>query len=225
MNIALRFSGSFDAWADTPLPLLLIPVGCILLFAGIATAWICTNGLRGYLGLCKFRGNKKAFLWFIPLLLISCGNLGGVFTGVSPASILMAIYMAAVGYTEELLFRGFLFRSLAKGNMKFAIFLASLTFGAGHLLNLTTGGELYSTLLQFAYATAIGFLYTVICWRGGSLIPCMLSHSFFNASSVFFTQSDNFFITLAVILLSLSYGLRIWKQGGLQNAQTSSTPG
>ena len=47
--------------------------------------------------------------------------------------------MLCVGFLEEVIFRGFLFRALAKENVNKAIIITSVTFGLGHILNLFNG--------------------------------------------------------------------------------------
>lgn len=194
MNIALQFCGGFDELGSKTVPQLLIPVVCILALSAFATAWIVRNGLSEHFGLCKFRGNAKAFLWFIPLILMSCTNLknGLALTGEATLSVLMAVNMAAAGYMEELLFRGFLFRAMAKDNVKTAIIVSAITFGAGHIVNLANTADVLGVILQICYAIVIGFLYTLIVWKGGSLFPCIFSHIFVNASSVFSLEDGAF---------------------------------
>ena len=88
---------------------------------------------------------------------------------------------------EEIIFRGFLFRALEKDNVKTAVIVSSVTFGIGHIINLFngSGAELLPNLLQVVYAMAVGFLFVVIYYRTNSLIPCILTHSIFNALSIF----------------------------------------
>lgn len=232
MNLALQACGGFDDLQSKTVPQLLIPVVCIVILSASATVWIFRNGLSAYYGLCKFKGNPKIFLWFIPLILISCINLknGLSFTGQLSVSILMAINMAAAGYMEELLFRGFLFRGMAKDNLKTAIVVSAITFGAGHIVNLANTADVLGVFLQIGYAMTIGFLYTVILWKGGSLLPCIFSHIFVNASSVFASEDGPFSQLVAcllgqateasvqicsaalIILLSGSYALRLVKR-------------
>lgn len=201
MNIALQFCGGFDDLQSKTVPQLLVPVICILGLCVFATVWIVHNGLSAYFGLCKFKGNGKAFLWFIPLILMSCTNLknGLGVRGQFVLSVLMAVNMAAAGYMEEILFRGFLFRGMAKDNVKTAIIVSAVTFGAGHIVNLANTADMLGVFLQISYAIVIGFLYTLIVWKGGSLWPCILSHMFVNASSVFSCE-DGLFSRLVALL-------------------------
>jgi len=59
------------------------------------------------------------------------------------------------------------------------------------------------------YASAIGFCYTAIFIKGGSLLPCILSHALVNSMSVFAVQPSaqtQLFIALATTVISLGYG-------------------
>ncbi len=76
-------------------------------------------------------------------------------------TILFIMSMVCIGFIEEIIFRGFLFKSMYKNNIKLAIFVSSITFGMGHIVNLLNGRDLIPTLLQICYATAIGFLFTI----------------------------------------------------------------
>ena len=99
--------------------------------------------------------------------------------------------MLCVGFLEEVLFRGFLFKAMAKDNVKTAVIISSVTFGIGHLLNLVNGRgmELVENLCQVSGAIAIGFLFVTIFYRGGSLLPCIITHSAINMVSVFVNEA------------------------------------
>ena len=74
----------------------------------------------------------------------------------------------------------------------------------------------YGTLLQVCYAIAIGFLFTIIFYKGKSLLPCIIAHSFVNSSSVFAVENSSMkfhIISSAVLcIISLSYALWILKK-------------
>ena len=69
------------------------------------------------------------------------------------------ILMLCVGFIEEVIFRGFLFKAIAKDNVKTAIIISSVTFGVGHLVNLVNGSgmELVANLFQIVGAIAYWF--------------------------------------------------------------------
>lgn len=194
MNIALNVCGGFDDLASKTVSQLLVPVVCILILAALSTLWILRNHLAEAFGLCRFRGNAKTFLWFLPLAVMSCINLknGLVLPASLPVAVLMAINLAVGGYVEEIIFRGFLFRAMAKENLRSAIIVSAVTFGAGHIVNLLNTADYLGVFLQIAYAVVIGFLYTIIVWKGGSLWPCIASHMFVNFSSVFAREQGPF---------------------------------
>lgn len=232
MNIALQFCGGFDNLSAKTVFQVLVPVICIVVLALAATIWIVTNGLSEKFGLCSFKNDLKPFLWFLPLAVMSCTNLknGVAFSAPVLVSLLMAVNLAVGGYVEEIIFRGFLFRAMAKDNLRTAIVVSAVTFGAGHIVNLANTADTVGVLLQICYAIVIGFLYTVIVWKGGSLWPCIASHIFVNGTSVFAPAHGPFHNLVAtvfghatpqladlcsaimIILISGGYALWLWKK-------------
>lgn len=192
----------------------IITVPICILFVLFLWSWIRKNNLKEKYGLCKFQGNAKGYLYFIPLVfLASCNLWNGVTLRLSPIeSVLHVISMLCVGFIEEILFRGFLFKALCcEKKLRQAILISSLTFGLGHIVNLLNGAELFSTLLQICYAVAIGFLFTIIFYKGKSLIPCILTHSLINSLSAFsVTPAPSYEIVSSVILAVVSVGYAVW---------------
>lgn len=131
-------------------------------------------------------------------------------------TVLYILSMLCVGFIEEIIFRGFLFKALYNDNVKLAIVISSVTFGIGHIVNLLNGKDLIPTLLQVCYAIAIGFLFTIIFYKGKSLLPCIIAHSFVNSSSVFAVENSlmKFHVISSAVLciISLSYALWILKK-------------
>ena len=78
--------------------------------------------------------------------------------------------------------------------------------GIGHIVNLLNGKDLIPTLLQVCYAIAIGFLFTIIFYKGKSLLPCIIAHSFVNSSSVFAVENSSmkFHIISSAVLCIIS---------------------
>lgn len=149
--------------------------------------WVLKNGLWEYYGFCRLKRDAKEYLYFVPLVLLVTVNLWwGVQFRLSPLETALYVFsMLCVGFLEELIFRGFLFKALCKDNLKQAIIISSVTFGIGHIVNLLNGAEFVPTLLQVCYAVAAGFMFTYIFHTGGSLWPCILAHGGINGLSVF----------------------------------------
>lgn len=176
--------------------------------------WIMKNGLCEKYGLGKVEINYRKYLYFLPLALIASTNLwGGLALHLSVLeSVLYVVSMLCVGFIEELIFRGFLFKAICRTNVKRAIFISSITFGFGHIVNLLNNAETIDTLLQICYATAIGFLFTIIFYKSKSLLPCVLTHSTINALSTFArerSQKDSILVSVALIIISVLYAVWI----------------
>lgn len=171
--------------------------------------------LGNYFGLTKFP-NPKKFLYFVPLIILMSINLwGGIRIENSISEIIFyMISMIFVGFLEEIIFRGFLFKMMSKDNLKSAIIVTSLTFGAGHIINLLNGSSFIPTLIQIIYATAIGYLFAVILVKGKSLWPCIITHSVVNALSVF--AIDNSFTAvvspLCLTIIPICYAIYLNKR-------------
>ena len=166
-----------------------------------------------YYGLNKAE-NRKKFLYFIPLIIISLFNLrNGININNSSNEIIFHILtMINVGFLEEIIFRGFLFKMMEKNNVKTAIIVSSLTFGIGHIVNLLNGAELLPTLLQVCYAIAIGYMLVIVFYKSKSIIPCIAFHAVFNALSIFNNGESEIWSSIILIVLCLGYTLFINKK-------------
>ena len=165
----------------------LVPAAFHIVLTACLFLWVMRNGLAEKYGLFLPRYRLARAWFFIPLALVCLYKL--VF---SPAlrfsateSILFVISMLCVGFLEELIFRGFLFRAIEKENLTRAVIISSVTFGIGHIVNLFNGYDLFSNILQIIYAVAVGFLLVFIFIRTGSLVPCIVFHSLNNVLSGF----------------------------------------
>ncbi len=154
-----------------------------------------------YYGLTKV-GNPKKFLCFLPLLLIVSVNLwSGININNTPEEIVFHILtMLNIGFIEEIIFRGFLFKMMEKDNLKAAIAVSSITFGTGHIVNLFNGAELIPTLLQICYAMSIGYLFVIIFVKSKSIIPCIIAHSVNNSLSIF-NEENKLSVYIAPVFL------------------------
>lgn len=155
--------------------------------------WIRKNDLGKKYGLCRPDMDPKKYLYFIPLVLLASTNLWrGFHLNMTLAeSALYVVSMLCVGFLEEVIFRGFLFRALCRtDNITLAVIISSLTFGFGHIVNLLNGRNIPETLMQICYAAAIGFLFTILFYRGKSLWPCIITHGVINSLSAFADKAD-----------------------------------
>ena len=177
--------------------------------------FILKNNLVKYYSLDKFPSPKK-YLYFIPLVILMTVNLWGkISINATPTeTIYYMISMLFVGFLEEIIFRGFLFKMMAKDNLKSAIIVTSVTFGIGHILNLFNGADLIPTIMQIMYALAAGYLFAIILVKSKSLWPCIITHSVVNALSIFSTKNfiTTYIAPIALIVISLTYAFYINKK-------------
>lgn len=192
----------------------------VLLIAAILTVFIVKNRLTEKYGLVRCLDSKK-YWYFIPFVLLGTVNL---WFGVAMhydlhQQIRAVITMAIAGYVEEIIFRGLLYKAIEKDNVKQAIIISAVTFGAGHIVNLLTGQGSVDTILQMAYAIAIGFAFVMCFYKSGSLIPCIITHSIVNLTSKFSNHNIseqaqsywNYGATVFIILVAGAYAIYLRK--------------
>ena len=165
-----------------------------------------------YYGLTKVK-NAKEYLYFVPLIIILTVNLwNGINVNNSASEIVFYILtMLNIGFIEEIIFRGFLFKMMAKNSVNSAIIVSALTFGIGHAVNLLNGTELIPTVLQICYAASIGYLFVIIFHKSKSLVPCIITHSLMNSLSIFNVENAvSLYVSSAFLIIApLIYALYI----------------
>lgn len=192
----------------------------LLAIAVVLTFFIAKNKLGIKYGLVGLFDIKK-YLYFIPFILLISVNF---WFGVSMHydllhQIFAIITMALVGYVEEIIFRGLLYKAIEKVSIKQAIVISAVTFGAGHIVNLLTGHATLDTFLQIAYAIAIGFAFVMVFYKSKSLIPCIITHSLVNITSKFSAENVaatssfwKYITAFFIILVAGGYSLYLHKK-------------
>lgn len=167
-----------------------------------------------YYGLTKVKETKK-YLYFIPLIIISTVNLWNGFNinNTTKEIIFNTINMINVGFIEEIIFRGFLFKMMEKNNSQSAIIVSAITFGIGHIVNLLNGAEIIPTIIQICYAISLGYLFVIIFYKSKSLIPCIITHATINSLAIFNIENTTslYISSLVLIIISLVYAIYINK--------------
>ena len=201
-----------------------IPYSASAVFCALQTVvlfvFLQKNGLSKRYGLCKSSLPASRFLYYIPLVILATRNFwNGATANYSLAgTICFILCMLCVGFVEEVIFRGFLFRAMEKDNVKTAIVVSSVTFGLGHLLNLVngSGAGIAENLIQVTAAIAIGFLFVILFHRGESRRPCIITHSAINITSGFaneagLTIEKCLVFQLLVFVITVSYSFILTK--------------
>ena len=118
--------------------------------------------------------------------------------------------MIFVGFIEEVIFRGFLYKMMAKDNKRLAMSVSSITFGMGHIINLLNGAEIVTTLIQVCYCIAVGFLFVIIFEYGKSLWPCVITHCLTNALAIFSVENNITLYVAPAVLIVVAIMYAIW---------------
>lgn len=174
--------------------------------------------LLSYYGINSLkRLELKNLLYFVPMIIISLVNLRfGIYINYSWQQILLiSITMLGVGFSEEILFRGFLMKAIMNKNPKAAILLPSIIFGIIHITNLFSGANIIMTILQVIYATFFALMCSMFFYKTNNLIPCMICHSITNITDVFLPNNlsieDQCIGCIAFIIPSAFYAWYLYK--------------
>ncbi len=210
LSLADNLSGSIGIHKIISMPLCLILTLTLII-------WAAKNGLLEKYGLKPPKTDYKSYLYFTPLIIICSTNLwaGVTLNFTVLETVLYVLSMLCVGFIEEFIFRGLLFNAMKKDGLRSAVIVSSLTFGIGHIVNLLNGAMVAETLLQICYATAIGFLFTIIFHKTNNLYPCIIAHGIVNSLSAFGVERDVMYGTITAIVLvivSIAYALWIIKK-------------
>ena len=173
--------------------------------------WVRHAGEEERLGLREPRTSAARMLFYLPLLIVATKKvwLGLGMDGTPLEGACWVASMCCVGYLEELIFRGLLFRAMEPDGRTSAIVVSSLTFGMGHIVNVLNGSgqELVETLAQIAFAVAVGFMLVLVLLKSGSIWPCVIFHMLNNALSFFENEA-------ATIAFFGTYSRALWLSVG-----------
>ncbi|MGM9941229.1 MAG: lysostaphin resistance A-like protein [Bulleidia sp.] len=186
----------------------------------VFTVYIVRNGLCQTYGLTRCT-NSRRYLYYLPLVVLCTVNLWfGLSMHYDPIHQCTAVMtMILVGYLEEVIFRGLLFRAIEKDSVKQAVIISALTFGAGHIVNLLTGHGCLETIRQMIYAAAIGFAFVLLFYRSGSLVPCIITHCVIDVTSKFSNQNIpshmqeywSYGATVLIVVVAGAYALYLYR--------------
>ena len=171
-------------------------------------------------------------LFYIPLFAIAFVQYAkGLESGLDLRAVAFAVLLVtAVGFVEELLFRGFLLQALrARRNLTYAIIISGVTFGIGHIVNLLRGWSLTDQAIQIVAAVLIGIALAYCAVLTGSILPGVVFHALFNLSgtltnhSVLWDSVTVGVIAIVMIVYILFLRNRLANTGPAVSARKSTT--
>ena len=135
-------------------------------------------------GNLKTRNFKEGLLLISPTVVFLIMNLSAVsFSEITGKDVFNAFCLGtAPGVLEEVAFRGLSgsnFMRLWKEEKKIPLVatLTAVLFGAFHLLNISAGAGVASSVTQAVYAYGAGVIFAAVYLRTGSLLASILSHA------------------------------------------------
>jgi uncharacterized protein len=161
--------------------------------------------------------------WYIPLVAVEI--LPIIIAGFSSEVtvlqyIILLFFTVAVGFNEEIYFRGLALKFMEEKGRKKAIIWSSIVFGVLHLVNVLNGKNALHIILQMIFAFLVGFvlaeivsitksLWIVIIWHAAhDYIASITSEAFDNTA----------FIILAIqVTILLVYAIYIWRSSKVGN--------
>lgn len=157
---------------------LLIPVAIsttLLLAYAILSGWIDRVFSAGF-------SIESIWLWIIPLVIIvgAIARLTHIswrrFEPIAVVYLIIASFL--VGFSEELLVRGILVKSLQDAKLSIVVvgLVSSLIFGILHFVNFINGQDKKTTLVQMANTALIGFNFYIILGLTGTLWAAIILH-------------------------------------------------
>lgn len=155
-------------------------------------------------------------LWLIPLVTLPVILLASEHLAVTPKQALAyGVLAIAVGFNEEIWFRGLLLAALRRLGRRRAVVGASAVFGTLHLTNLLGGGDPTYVGLQFAFACLVGFVLAELVEVTGSLWIGIVWHVLYDlvAFSVGDSLTTGALVGIAAMTAVLvAYAAYLWRR-------------
>lgn len=169
-----------------------------------------------------FRNNEKESYhkvwWYLPLVVVIVIIpivINGFVAGISIIQyIIVAFFTIAVGFNEEIYFRGLAFKFLEEKGKKKAIICSSVIFGILHLANVLNGKDVVYLILQMFFAFLVGFVFAEIVSITKSLWIVIICHAAYDyISSITGENIDSkAVVVLAIqVCVLMVYAISIWK--------------
>lgn len=177
-----------------------------------ANGWLTRYGIRATRPEDFTRSIYYAPLVVIVLLQLTKGFRGELDT---PAVVLVVALMAAVGFLEELIFRGLLYRALlTRRGVTGAVVISGVTFGLGHVVNLTRDYTAVQQALQVAVGIGLGIVLALLFALTGSILPLVAFHAVLNVAGSVTARDDRAEVVVVAVTLAICalYAVFLFRQ-------------
>ncbi|BEH01469.1 CPBP family intramembrane metalloprotease [Brooklawnia propionicigenes] len=186
----------------------------LVVLAIVLIVYVSRNGWLRYYGVRSFRsGDFTKTLLYLPLLAIVLLQYAkGWREGLDLTAVLLIVaLMVCVGFIEELVFRGFLFRAiLTKSTLTRAIVISGVTFGIGHIVNLARGYTGVEQIIQIGFGVVLGIVLALLFAVTGTIVPLIIFHTLLNISGNVTAPDAGFDVIMLAITILISVGYAVY---------------
>lgn len=202
-----------------------------LILAVICFYYLKTTGIAKDIGLLTKPTEKNSvMLYYLPLLALPFLNLSyGINTSLSAVTIVLMLAMyISVGFMEEIIFRGLMFRALVKKwNRYVVVAFISLTFAIGHIVSMVAIAQSGTdTVFQIINSFVVGFMFMIVILASGNLTICIIAHILYNfignISNANSTHLEIIAITTVITVLYFVYLLLYGKNSKAYFSKSTS---
>jgi uncharacterized protein len=165
---------------NTATTVLLAVLSALLILYLRRDGWIRFYGVRRFR-----RSDVNGTLLYVPLALIAVMQYTkGLRDDLGLTSVLLIIaLMICVGFLEELIFRGMLFRGIQRtSSLMRAVVISGVTFGVGHIVNLARGMTPVEQAIQIGFGVVLGIVLALLFAVTGTIVPLIAFHTLLNIS-------------------------------------------
>ncbi|MDO3408210.1 CPBP family intramembrane metalloprotease [Saccharibacillus sp. CPCC 101409] len=185
----------------------------LLSFIPIALALIVYMTLRrrwGYYGFRSLKSiPKSGYIYYLPLLAVLVAISFKGFRPLTIQEILFFLFFTLlVGFVEETVYRGLIFKTMLKKGAVAAIVTSSILFSITHVLNALSGQSLAATLLQLLYALLVGCALALLLLKNGNILPLIAFHFLHNLIQFLGVQTE--YIPADVVVLVILAAQCAW---------------
>lgn len=162
--------------------------------------------------------NHHNVLWYAPLIVMEIIPIAayGFLSEITVSQyVIIAAFTIAVGFNEEIYFRGLSLKTMELQGSKRAIIWTAVIFGLLHSINFLNGKSPFYVILQILFAFLVGFVLAEIVSITKSLwfvIIWHVAHDFIASTTSDAIDRKGLIILGAQVGILMVYAILIWRK-------------
>jgi membrane protease YdiL (CAAX protease family) len=161
----------------------------------------------GFKSLSSIPGSHLRY--YFPLVIVLAIIIVNGFKSLTVGEISFFLFFTLlVGFVEETLYRGIMFRALLQKSKVAAVATTSVLFSITHLLNALSGQSWSQLVLQLFYALLVGVTLSLLILKNDNILPLIAFHFIHNLLQFLGNEQTNMIGDILIITVLL--GQCIW---------------